>query len=179
MFQKKVDDFNLNTMKEDNLVIKENIPVEEDKNKFKVKIYDVLLNRNVELVCNWDLVSDEIMLYIFGFLDNSFDLVNMSLVSKRWNEIGEDNTLWEKLYTVHWSTKLTDFPINEKWKQFYMKKKYDYILSPKKSPEKGTPFQHYGSPTTKKFLLESLDIPQYNPYPRLSSLNLFKKKKKK
>jgi len=176
----KVDNFNLSTDQENEDHSSHQDESAEEMKNLKVKIYDILLNKNDEYIYYWDQISDEIMLYIFEYMDNSFDLVNISLVSKRWNAIGEDNRIWEKLYTVHLSKKL-DYPliIPEKWKQYYLKKKYDYILSPKQSPEKLNQIKHYGSPTTKKFLFDSLRVPENSRTPFQSNLKQFMKKKKK
>jgi hypothetical protein len=66
-----------------------------------------------------ECLPDDLTLFIFGHLDLG-DIFTVSTVSKNWNKLSKDNSLWKLLYDQHkWTVVIDDAIWREKYKGSY------------------------------------------------------------
>lgn len=67
-------------------------------------------------------LPDDVVSYIFRFVESAKDVLACAQVCKRWNRLANDRILWHRLAVHHWKLSPSErLPLNKNsWKHFYL-----------------------------------------------------------
>eukprot|EP01102_Stenamoeba_stenopodia_P009136 TRINITY_DN2680_c0_g1_i1.p1 TRINITY_DN2680_c0_g1~~TRINITY_DN2680_c0_g1_i1.p1 ORF type:complete len:504 (+),score=125.15 TRINITY_DN2680_c0_g1_i1:200-1711(+) len=81
----------------------------------------------------WESLPEEMLVYIFSFLSCK-DLLEISLVNKRWKQLAEDETIWKQFCKREWELPPevnAEFTYWKSWKKAYKSLVYLNSIAPK------------------------------------------------